>query len=143
MRVMRPYLTLYGSNWRRRGRSPLNTGIISSYSRAARFERLRRRWLLPWRVLTSLPEPVYSKRRAAALWVFSLGIRARLSQEERRAHGSDPPRRVTRSRISHAGGGLPLHHPRLGHHGQPQDESRVAQPERARVRHFGVAVLAD
>src|ERR687886_1469897 len=91
MRVMRPYLTLYGSSWRRRGRSPLNTGIISSYSRAARLERLRRRWLLPWRVLTSLPEPVYSKRRAAALWVFSLGIRARLSQEERRARRSDPP----------------------------------------------------
>src|ERR1700687_1068800 len=50
------------------------TGIISSYSRAARFDRLRRKWLLPCRVRTSLPDPVYSKRRAAALCVFNFGI---------------------------------------------------------------------
>src|ERR671925_290252 len=38
---------------------------------------LRRPWLkpLPWRVFTSLPEPVYSKRRAAALCVFNFGIK--------------------------------------------------------------------
>src|SRR6516162_9878057 len=59
-----------------RFRSRSETGIISSYSRAARFDRLRRRWLLPCRVRTSLPEPVYSNRRAAALWVFNFGIRS-------------------------------------------------------------------
>src|SRR5262245_45275618 len=64
----------YGIRRRTRFRSPVSTGIISAYSRAARFDRLRRKWLLPWRVRTSLPVPVYSNRRAAALWVFNFGI---------------------------------------------------------------------
>src|SRR5947209_1702366 len=65
---------VYGRSRRMRFRSRGDTGIISSYSRAARFDRLRRRWLLPCRVRTSFPDPVYSKRRAAALWVFNFGI---------------------------------------------------------------------
>src|SRR5215471_6988084 len=95
-----------------RVRSPLKTGIISSYSRAARLDRLRRKWLLPWRVRTSFPEPVYSKRRAAALWVFNFGI-------ER--------------------GGRQVYHTTT----QPQahHQPRVAEPERARIRHLRVAIL--
>src|SRR5215213_6735837 len=50
------------------------TDCISSYSRLARFERLRRRWLLPWRVRMNAPEPATWKRRAVALCVFILGI---------------------------------------------------------------------
>src|SRR5918911_2605755 len=101
----------YGISRRTRFRSPASTGIISSYSRAARLERFRRRWLLPWRVRTSLPEPVYSNRRAAALWVFNFGI-------ER-------------------GGRQVYHTPREP---QPNHKSRVAEPERTRVRHLRVAV---
>src|SRR5216684_3795805 len=64
----------YGISRRMRFKSRGETGIISSYSRAARFDRLRRKWLLPCRVRTSLPDPVYSNRRAAALCVFNFGI---------------------------------------------------------------------
>src|SRR5579864_6836896 len=99
-----------------RFKSRSETGIISSYSRAARFDRLRRRWLLPCRVRTSLPDPVYSNRRAAALWVFNFGI-----------DRSD--RRVYHTRIF-------LLQPQARH------ELRIAEPERARVRHLRVAVPA-
>src|SRR5687768_8520201 len=54
--------------------SALETTNISSNSRAARFDLFRRRWLLPWRVRISLPPPLYFMRRAAPLWVLSLGI---------------------------------------------------------------------
>src|SRR5579884_2544950 len=106
-----------------RGASAGETGIISSYSRAARLERLRRRWLLPWRVRTSLPEPVYSKRRAAALWVFNFGMQTALKDstsplEPQHAHALGGQRR------------------------QLHDQPRVAEPERARVGHLGVPVLA-
>src|SRR6185503_10096608 len=94
-------------------RSPGNTGIISSYSRAARADRLRRRWLLPWRVFTSLPVPVYSKRRAAALCVFSFGMEV---------------------------GGRQVYHTRR--QCQLQNQLRIPEPETARVRHFRIAVLA-
>src|SRR5438067_9035591 len=97
-----------------RFRSVSETGIISSYSRAARFDRLRRRWLLPCRVRTSFPEPVYSNRRAAALWVFNFGIQR-----------SD--RRVYHTPIQP----------------QTQHQPSVAEPERAGVGHLGVTVLAD
>src|SRR6188768_2160049 len=99
---------------RTRLRSPAATGIISSYSRAARLDRLRRRWLLPWRVRTSLPAPVYSKRRAAALWVFSFGM-------ER--------------------GGRQVYHTPT--EPQPNNQPPIAQPERARISHLRVAALAD
>src|SRR6202158_402903 len=89
------------------------TGIISSYSRAARFDRLRRKWLLPCRVRTSLPDPVYSKRRAAALCVFNFGINLGSRQVY---HTSAQP--------------------------QAHDQPRIAQPERAGIGHFGVAALA-
>src|SRR4030081_3195795 len=97
-----------------RFRSLGETGIISSYSRAARLERLRRKWLLPCRVRTSLPEPVYSKRRAAALCVFSFGI---------------------------SGGGRRVSHMRFDT--QPQEQATVAEPERARVGHLRIPRLAD
>src|SRR6516165_11371937 len=89
------------------------TGIISSYSRAARFDRLRRRWLLPCRVRTSLPDPVYSNRRAAALCVFNFGI---------------------------GWLGRQVYHTPL--RPQPGYQLAVAEPERARVRHLRVAMLA-
>src|SRR5579864_488149 len=97
-----------------RFKSRSDTGIISSYSRAARFDRLRRRWLLPCRVRTSLPDPVYSNRRAAALWVFNFGIDA---SDRRVYHTSMQP--------------------------QAYYQLGVAEPERARIRHLGVAVIAD
>src|SRR5216684_2057563 len=81
----------YGMSRRTRFRSDGETGIISSYSRAARFDRLRRKWLLPCRVRTSFPEPVYSNRRAAALWVFNFGIRGR-SKRVYHTHTCIPPR---------------------------------------------------
>src|SRR5260370_8850989 len=96
-----------------RFRSVGETGIISSYSRAARFDRLRRKWLLPCRVRTSLPDPVYSKRRAAALWVFNFGINL---------------------------GGRQVYH--TSGQPQPHDQPRIAQPERARIRHLGIAAFA-
>src|SRR5579864_1972403 len=102
-----------------RFKSRSETGIISSYSRAARFDRLRRRWLLPCRVRTSLPDPVYSNRRAAALWVFNFGIDRLFIQDTRVYHTP-----------------FVLQQPQAHH------ELGVAQPERARVRHFGIAVLA-
>src|SRR5712691_9395771 len=98
MRVM-GYVA-YGISRRMRFRSRGETGIISSYSRAARFDRLRRRWLLPCRVRTSFPEPVYSKRRAAALCVFNFGIQI--------------------------GGRQVYHTPREP---QPQHQMRVAEPK--------------
>src|SRR5579871_477021 len=100
---------------RTRFRSRVETGIISEYSRAARFDRLRRKWLLPCRVRTSFPEPVYSNRRAAALWVFNFGI-----------DGFIQGRQVYHTPIQ----------PKVSH------QTPVAQPERARIRHLGVAVLA-
>src|SRR5579859_4170507 len=98
-----------------RFRSRSETGIISSYSRAARLERLRRRWLLPCRVRTSFPEPVYSNRRAAALCVFNFGIQASI-QGRQVYHTPIPP--------------------------QPKHELGVPEPERARIRHLRVAVFA-
>src|SRR5579871_1652244 len=59
---------------RMRAASTAATDLVSSYSRAARFERLRRKWLLPWRVRRSLPDPLTWNRRAVALCVFTLGI---------------------------------------------------------------------
>src|ERR1700749_4059884 len=100
---------------RMRFRSRSETGIISSYSRAARFERLRRKWLLPCRVRTSFPEPVYSNRRAAALWVFNFGI-------DRFIQGWQVYHTTTQPKCSH--------------------QTPVAQPERARVGHLGITVLA-
>src|ERR1043166_5445056 len=97
-----------------RFRSRAETGIISSYSRAARLDRLRRRWLLPCRVRTSFPEPVYSKRRAAALWVFNFGIEGTSRQVY---HTPCQP--------------------------QPHDQVGIAQPEGAGVRHLGVAALTN
>src|SRR6266567_2829382 len=97
-----------------RFRSDGETDIISSYSRAARLDRLRRKWLLPWRVRTSFPDPVYSKRRAAALWVFNFGIEGTSRQVY---HTPCEP--------------------------QPHNEMRVAQPERTGVRHLRVAVLSN
>src|ERR1041385_5079980 len=91
-----------------RFKSRSDTGIISSYSRAARFDRLRRRWLLPCRVRTSLAEPVYSNRRAAALWVFNFGIN----------------RFIQGSQVYHT--------PFFIQQPQPHDEPGVPQPERAR-----------
>src|SRR6266542_1461025 len=105
MRVM-GYLA-YGIMRLRRVRSPGKTGIISSYSRAARLERLRRKWLLPWRVRTSLPDQVYSKRRAAALCVFNFGIKV---------------------------GGRQVYHTSLQR--QSHQQLHVAEPERARVGHL-------
>src|SRR5579864_1025400 len=99
-----------------RFKSRSETGIISSYSRAARFERLRRRWLLPCRVRTSLPDPVYSNRRAAALWVFNFGIDGFIQ-------------------------GRQVYHTLRQR--QPHDQPRVPQPERTRVRHLGIAAFAD
>src|SRR5438105_8244025 len=96
-----------------RFKSRAETGIISSYSRAARLDRLRRKWLLPCRVRTSLPDPVYSKRRAAALWVFNFGINVGSRQVY---HTSSKP--------------------------QPHDQPCVAKPERACIRHLGIALLA-
>ena len=64
-----------------------DTDIISSYSRRARFERLRRRWLLPWRVRRSFPEPDTLNRLAVAWCVFSLGMNhnpARVGKGQRR-----------------------------------------------------------
>src|SRR5215471_9621474 len=96
-----------------RVRSPLKTGIISSYSRAARLDRLRRKWLLPWRVRTSFPEPVYSKRRAAALWVFNFGIDS---------------------------GGRQVYH--TATEPEPNHQLGIAAPERAGIRHLRVPTLA-
>src|SRR5437868_14097325 len=107
MRVM-GYVA-YGISRRTRFRSRSETGIISSYSRAARFDRLRRRWLLPCRVRTSFPDPVYSKRRAAALWVFNFGIQ-----------GSD-------TRVYHT-----------ALEPEPHHEMRVAVPEGSGVGHLRV-----
>src|SRR5205085_12582515 len=104
-----------------RFRSRSETGIISSYPRAARLDRLRRRWLLPCRVRTNLPEPVYSNRRAAALWVFNFGIA--LSSFIQGRH-------VYHTRIS-------IQQP------QPRHQLQVGEPERARIGHFRVPVLAD
>src|SRR5215470_10515447 len=92
-----------------RVRSPLKTGIISSYSRAARLDRLRRKWLLPWRVRTSFPEPVYSKRRAAALWVFNFGIDS---------------------------GGRQVYH--TATEPEPNHQLGIAEPEGAGIRHLRV-----
>src|SRR6266849_6294565 len=103
----------YGMSRRTRFRSRGETSIISSYSRAARFDRLRRKWLLPCRVRTSLPDPVYSKRRAAALCVFNLGM---------------------------VSGGRQVYHTTC--QPQSHDQPRVAQPEGARIGHLGIAALA-
>lgn len=65
----------YGRSFLTLSRSARATGNISSYWRAARAERFRRRWLLPCFVRVSFPEPVSEKRCAVPLWVFSLGIR--------------------------------------------------------------------
>src|ERR1051326_583278 len=100
-----------------RFRSRADTGIISSYSRAARLDRLRRRWLLPCRVRTSLPEPVYSNRRAAALWVFNFGINPFIQGSE-------------------------VYHMPFLIQPQPHHKPCIAQPEGPRVSHFRVAVLA-
>src|SRR5437016_5838532 len=96
-----------------RFKSRAETGIISSYSRAARLDRLRRKWLLPCRVRTSLPDPVYSKRRAAALWVFNFGINS---------------------------GGRQVYHTTC--QPQSHDQACVAKPERARIGHLGIAAFA-
>src|SRR5712664_4472599 len=103
----------YGISRRMRFRSRGETGIISSYSRAARFDRLRRKWLLPCRVRTSLPDPVYSKRRAAALCVFNFGI--------------------------NSGGRQVYHTPSQP---QAHDEPCVAEPERPRIGHLGIPAFA-
>ena len=54
--------------------SGLDTAIISSKSRATRFVRLRRLWLLPPLVRRTLPVPVIWNRRAVALCVLILGM---------------------------------------------------------------------
>ena len=68
-----------------------DTGIISSYSRFALFERLRRRWLLPWRVRMSFPEPVTLIRLAVAWCVLSFGMNNQSSTNyEKSAHSLTP-----------------------------------------------------
>src|SRR5690606_11650665 len=51
---------------------PLYTSCILSNWLLARFDLLRRRWLLPPFVRINLPPAVTRKRLAVALWVFSL-----------------------------------------------------------------------
>src|SRR5512146_2663745 len=54
---------------------PFSSSISDSCT-LVRFERFRRRWLLPPLVRTTLPEPVRRNRLEVALWVFSLVLPA-------------------------------------------------------------------
>ena len=67
------FFFMYGASRPRRLTTLLPcTGTISVNRALVRFERRRRKWLLPPFERTSFPDPVMRNRLDVALWVFSL-----------------------------------------------------------------------